>query len=360
MFLALTEIRHSKMRYALIILTITLIGYLTFILTSLAYGLAQSNRSAVDSWRASSIVLNTEADGGLRQSSLTKEQVDDVSPAGADVASIGELSAVGTSAGDSDKTTVDLLGIDKDQFVYRELNPTEGRRFDTAHETVADDGLKANGYALGDTIKVGDDTTLTIVGFVHNTKLNVAPVLYVPLETWQTRKFGDLPQGATKPQASAVIERTATPPQTPSGTERLGIAIFIEKLPGYSAQNITFSLMIGFLFVITLVIIAIFQYILTMQKIPNYMVLKIQGIPTWFLVKAMLIQATLIAIVGVVLAAGLAAATALAIPPSVPMSFNMPLLTGAGLAIIVMSTLGSLASVKTIATIRPTSIVAGE
>lgn len=55
---------------------------------------------------------------------------------------------------------------------------------------------------------------------------------------------------------------------------------FINKLPGYTAQNSTFELMIGFLFVISLIIIAVFLYILTMQKMPNYAVLRAQGIPS--------------------------------------------------------------------------------
>lgn len=50
MFLALNEIMHSKLRYALVAGVMFLIAYLVF-LTGLAYGLAQDNRTAVDSGR---------------------------------------------------------------------------------------------------------------------------------------------------------------------------------------------------------------------------------------------------------------------------------------------------------------------
>lgn len=43
MFLALNEIMHSKLRYALVAGVMFLIAYLVFFLTGLAYGLAQDN-----------------------------------------------------------------------------------------------------------------------------------------------------------------------------------------------------------------------------------------------------------------------------------------------------------------------------
>lgn len=51
MFLAINEMKHSKLRYALVIGVVFLIAYLVFFLTGLAYGLAQENRTAVDKWQ---------------------------------------------------------------------------------------------------------------------------------------------------------------------------------------------------------------------------------------------------------------------------------------------------------------------
>jgi hypothetical protein len=50
MFLAINEIKHSKLRYTLVMGVMFLIAYLVFFLTGLAYGLAQDNRTAVDKW----------------------------------------------------------------------------------------------------------------------------------------------------------------------------------------------------------------------------------------------------------------------------------------------------------------------
>ena len=56
------------------------------------------------------------------------------------------------------------------------------------------------------------------------------------------------------------------------------IADYINEIPGYTAQVLTFGLMIGFLVVIASVVIGIFIYVLTMQKSSMFGVMKAQGI----------------------------------------------------------------------------------
>ena len=71
MFLALREMRHEKLRYGLIIGMILLISYLVYVLSGLAYGLAQQNTQAIDSWQAQSIALDRDANVSLTQSTIT-------------------------------------------------------------------------------------------------------------------------------------------------------------------------------------------------------------------------------------------------------------------------------------------------
>lgn len=79
MFLAWNEIKHSKLRYGLIISVMFLISYLVFFLTGLSYGLAQDNRTAVDKWQADGIVLSDESNTNINMSMIplkTKEKVE--------------------------------------------------------------------------------------------------------------------------------------------------------------------------------------------------------------------------------------------------------------------------------------------
>lgn len=78
MFLALNEIRHSKLRYALVIGVTFLIAYLVFFLTGLSYGLAQEYQMAIDKWQATDILLSDKANDSLSMSQLDPKILDQV------------------------------------------------------------------------------------------------------------------------------------------------------------------------------------------------------------------------------------------------------------------------------------------
>lgn len=60
--------------------------------------------------------------------------------------------------------------------------------------------------------------------------------------------------------------------------------------------------MIAFMFIISLAIVAVFLYILTIQKLPNYAVLRAQGVPAKTLIWATVSQSLLLVTSALVLA----------------------------------------------------------
>ncbi len=66
----------------------------------------------------------------------------------------------------------------------------------------------------------------------------------------------------------------------PTKTQSISKATLVENIPGYTAETSTFALMIGAMIGIMLLIIGIFMYILTIQKIAMYGVMRAQGIRT--------------------------------------------------------------------------------
>lgn len=118
MFLAINEIKHSKLRYTLVMGVMFLIAYLVFFLTGLAYGLAQDNRTAVDKWNADNILLTEEANNNLNMSMIPLKTFDEVK---ADEKAYLAQTA-GVIKGDSgEKIDVSFFGIDKDQFIAPKL-----------------------------------------------------------------------------------------------------------------------------------------------------------------------------------------------------------------------------------------------
>ena len=244
MFLALNEIVHSKLRYALVAGVMFLIAYLVFFLTGLAYGLAQDNRTAVDKWEADYIVLSKDSNTNLGMSMITKKTAEEVK--GGEVAYLAQTPGVVTSKDNKDagKINVSFFGIDPSQFLMPKL--VEGKEFSGNDEAVGDISLKEEyGLKIGDTVKLsGSDKTFKLTGFTENAKFNVSPVLYTTLDAYQEIRF-EKTDTSENARINAVVVRGSVD-KMPDDLEKISIAKFINELPGYNAQVLTFGFMIGF------------------------------------------------------------------------------------------------------------------
>ncbi|MEO1771959.1 ABC transporter permease [Candidatus Enterococcus ferrettii] len=348
MFLAINEIRHSKLRYTLVMGVMFLIAYLVFFLTGLAYGLAQDNRTAVDKWDADNILLNEEANNNLNMSMIPLSTFDDVK---ADEKAYLAQTA-GVIKGDSgEKIDVSFFGIDKNQFIAPKL--IDGEMFSSDDEAVADSSLRDQyDIKLGETVKMaGNEKKLKIVGFTDNAKFNVAPVLYTTIGAYQEIRF-ETTGTSENTRINAIITRGNV--QTiPDDLEETSISSFINELPGYSAQVLTFGFMIGFLIVIAAIVIGIFIYVLTMQKSEIFGVMKAQGISSRYISFSVIAQTFLLATVGVAIGLLATLGTSLVLPEAVPFQVNILFFGGISGLMILIAMVGAFFSVRTIVKIDP-------
>ncbi len=156
------------------------------------------------------------------------------------------------------------MGVRKSEFAYKEQKLVSGRKATGKYEVTADESLKNKGYKLGDQVTLnGSSHKYKIVGFVQDAKINIEPIIYGSLANWKKLKNA-MPTIA----ASGVISKRSRSVKG-KNYKSYGIKQFIKKLPGYSAQNLTFELMIAFMFIISLMIVGVFLYILTIQKTPE-------------------------------------------------------------------------------------------
>ncbi len=350
MFLAINEMKHSKLRYALVIGVVFLIAYLVFFLTGLAYGLAQENRTAVDKWQADRILLSDEANGKLNMSMLTMDDYESVKAE--DKAALAQFPGIVYQKGKKNQQIdVSFFGIEADEFLAPNL--VKGRMFKNTGEVVVNDSLaKEDGLQVGDQLKVaGSKQTLKIVGFTDEAMYNVAPVIYMSLADFQEIRFNQvLPKEAQK--INAIVVRGQTK-QVADNLEKVKISTFINDLPGYSAQNMTFAFMIGFLIVIAAIVIGIFIYILTMQKQAIFGVMKAQGISNFFIARSVFVQTAILAFVGIVLGLALTYLSSLVLPAAVPFAIFWGLYLAVSVGMWVIAILSALFSVSTVVKIDP-------
>ena len=359
MFLAWNEMKYSKTRFALIIGVVILVSFLVYFLTGLAYGLSQDNRTGVDKWEADAVVLTEEANATISMSTMPISQRDEVDAD--EVAVLGQTAGVVHLEGetdDEDQINVSFFGIETDEFIMPEV--IEGEEISDDFEAVADISLQEEeGIAIGDVlILAGTDTEITIVGFTEQAKFNITPILYTTIQTYQEIRYGDeeVVEMADEEQISALILRDENVEGIEIKDEELeiySISDFILELPGYTAQLVTFALMIGFLIIIAAVVIGIFMYVLTVQKSSMFGVMKAQGIPTSYIAKSVVIQTFLLATFGTVTGLILTILSGFVLPVTVPFQTNLLFFIGIAILLILFAVLGAFFSVRTVVKIDP-------
>ena len=239
--------KYEKLRYGLIVAMIVLISYLMFFLMGMMLGLQNENDAAIKEWGTETVFLNKNSNDNLGQSIITRDQL-----SGKDqknVALVGQAPIVLKEKGAS-KESAQFIGLDPDQFISREkIKITNGRQAKGNNEIVVDKSLSKKGYHLGDRVTINSQNEkYKIVGFVNDAKFSVAPVVYGSLPVWR-----DLRGLNSSAVASGLFSDHQLSKSTYPDLQHYTVNEYINKLPGYSAQNNTFTFMIGFLMVISLI-----------------------------------------------------------------------------------------------------------
>lgn len=403
MFLALKEIKKEKGRFLLIISIVVLISYLVFFLIGLAYGLAKDNTTAVEKWEAETVVLKSGTNSNILSSMMGVEVLDDfkdyeTSPVNI-ARSVGYIDGVET-----ERNTVDLvlIGLHQDSKAYPDV--IEGELPENRSEVLGSITLKEeNEIDIGDTIVLSmNDREFTITGFTEESKFNVSPVIYTDLnmasaammvtpELDNESSLDQPEEGAENPEDSTE-ENELDPEEQPidGGEEEVpdssnssevperisGILLhentnlssdddydvlpindFIFKLPGYLAQVLTFGLMIGFLILISTIVLGVFMYIITTQKKQTFGIMKVQGISNGYIAKSVVLQTFLVSLIGVSIGLGLTFLSEYFLPYTVPFRSNIYIYLIVSVLIILISLIGAIFSVKSVSKVDPLEVL---
>lgn len=405
MFLALKEIKKEKGRFLLIISIVVLISYLVFFLIGLAYGLAKDNTTAVEKWEAETVVLKSGTNSNILSSMMGVEVLDDfkdyeTSPVNI-ARSVGYIDGVET-----ERNTVDLvlIGLHQDSKAYPDV--IEGELPENRSEVLGSITLKEeNEIDIGDTIVLSmNDREFTITGFTEEAKFNVSPVIYTDLEMASAAMMvspemeisedtGQNPENIEDSERTPQEEETEENPEEEhidGGAEEvpdssnaqevpdrisgillhestdltsdenydfLSIDDFIFKLPGYLAQVLTFGLMIGFLILISTIVLGVFMYIITTQKKQTFGIMKVQGISNGYIAKSVVLQTFLVSLIGVSIGLGLTFLSEYFLPYTVPFRSNIYIYLIVSVLIILISLIGAIFSVKSVSKVDPLEVL---
>ena len=156
MFLAINEIKDAKLRYSLIVGLLTLVSYLMYFLSGLAFGLIDQNRSSIDHWKADTVLLSSEANKTIGLSNLKlsdKESLfaDNVEP----FSQMVTVSKTEKGSNEDVKQKISIFGVNNGSFLIPPV--IQGRTFESKNEVVIEKSLsEKEGYSIGDTIKTAN------------------------------------------------------------------------------------------------------------------------------------------------------------------------------------------------------------
>lgn len=382
MFLAIKEIRKDKSRFILIIGIVVLISYLVFFLTGLAYGLAKDNTTAVENWQADKIVLKSGTNSNLSSSVLEMEALEDFESYEVSPINLSRVVAYKNSNETKENTiNLVLMGLDQDSKAYPQV--IEGHVPSDKDQVVGSVSLKEEeGLGLGDIIRISmNDREYEIVGFTEDVKYNVSPVVYTDLNEASPAMMAYIENNNADPgesqksgqgqDLSSVSSATTTIPQRIGGIlihgpsdlssndtyDVIEIQDFILELPGYLAQVLTFGLMIGFLILISTIVLGVFMYILTMQKKQTFGVMKVQGISDSYIGRSVVNQTFLLSFSGVLIGLGLTLLSEQVLPASIPFRSNYIFYGTISLMILIISLLGAVFSVRAVSRVDPLDVL---
>lgn len=355
MFLAINELIKEKSRFILITCVVVLVSYLAFFLTALAYGLATSYTQGIEKWSARGIIMQEDANNNLARSLLVDKDYSGL--LSSETALIG-LSSATVSAEESED--VSIFGIENGSF----LLPTviEGRPASSNDEVVVADDLQKAGVKLGQEIAFkGSEKVYRVAGFTDGATYQTAPIVYMDIARWRelASDIAGMSGMRDDTTVSGVIVRnnfdiTALADR---GLAWQSVDDYIYSLPGYQAQVLTFSTMIGFLIAIASFVLAIFMYILTLQKKGIFGVMKAEGVPNSYIARSVLLQTVLLSAIGMLCGLLLTLGSGLLLSSVVPFLVQ-PLFFAAIIGLFLLcGIIGAIASVRAVTKIDPVEAI---
>lgn len=362
MFLALREMRHAKARYALIMVIMLLVSFLVLFVTGLARGLAYANISAVENMPANYFAVQSDAEHTFRRSQLGTAELDavraitgekDAAPLAVQMGTVTS----GSMNGNADiKADITFFAVDMNGMLAPEVAEGEPVRNDTTGRVLVDQKLKSQGITIGSTIT--DQATglsYKVTGFVKNSSYSHTPVVFMNLHDWQGMKQGGMGAGSKQAAAYNVIALNITADQADQLSGKLDhVEIITQKqaiasIPGYSAEQGSLMMMIVFLFVIAAFVLAVFFYVITIQKTSQFGILKAMGTKMSYLAWSVVGQVLFLSLASLAVSLVLTFGMNMALPDSMPFQLEPKTILSTSALFVGMSLLGSLLSVIRVA-----------
>lgn len=262
MNLAWKEMKKSKTKFMILGAIVFLISLLTFIISGLANGLSQDNAALIKNLPDGTIYMETAAEETHALSAIdadTEKQI---------LSEHDGAFAFSIQMGF-------LLNEQDEQQSVAFATSTASTPFPAVEkgEIVLDRSLEEDGITLGDRFTDSQSSgEFTVAGFTEGAKYSHAPVAFIHPDDYAAMYRTE--------QLQMLFIPGSTEPAAIPGLQSFSIEAFLNTLPSYSAEQLSLSMIVWFLVVISGMLFAIFFYMMNIQKLGLYGILKAIGVKT--------------------------------------------------------------------------------
>lgn len=234
----------------------------------------------------------------------------------------------------------------------------EGARLSSSSKPltlVVDNSLKQDGVRIGDHLyDERSQLTFEIIGFTEHQTFSHSPVAFMNLKSW-----GKLTNSSQKFYYNAFVLKDEDQ-ETQNNVQSImkdGTWVtkdeVVQGIPGYKAEQSSLLMMLVFLIIIAVFVLGAFFFIMTIQKINEFGVLKAIGAKNTFLIGSTLLQVVILSVFSIGGAIGFTGVLKVLMPEEIPFVFDVSLILVFSVILLIVSILGALLSAVNIVKADP-------
>lgn len=361
----LKELARQPARFVPVGGALTMLVVLLVVLGGFLDGLELNQTGPYRAHEGRLLVFSDDSELQVQRSRVAPDQAERLAEADG-VGEVGALNQIASAAEDPDGEIVDvvLFGYGLPTDVLPEP-PSDGAVIDQA---LAD----RNDVEVGDTLLLGATSEPVEVAEVVDDISQGSPTVWLSTENWReviasTSPASQLPDGVQQalviePSGDSAVSEARLGELADQLDDQDGLDVatsdeVIEALPVVQQQSSTFQGIIGVTFVVTLMVVALFFTLITLERVGLYAVLKALGARTRDLLAGISTQAVCVSVVALVLGVALSVAFVSLLPAELPVRLVPGRLLQVAVGVLVSALVGSLFTLRRVLRIDPAEAI---
>lgn len=335
MNIAWKEIKKNKAKFMILGSIVFLVSFLTFIISGLSNGLSQDNAALIKDLPDGQFYMNADANEKYNLSRIDENVQADILKEQKDAVAFSIQMGFVNDMEDKQHSVAFVTSTDSELF--ETVGPGE---------VILDRSLEVSGIQVGDILTNNQFSgEFTVKGFVDKKKYSHAPVAYIHMDNYKEIYRVNEMQLMFIPEKGDV--------QMIAGLQSFSNKEFLNTIPSYSAEQMSLNMIVWFLVVISGMLFAIFFYMMNVQKIGLYGILKALGVKTSRLFGMMWYQMIFITVIALGLSVALSQVFTMIAPEGMPFDLTMETTIQLSIIFLVIGFIGATLSGLQIKKVEP-------